>query len=59
MLGGLKYSTYIYHMENIKGYMTVKDYAQKKDISVQAVYKQINNKTIKALKLGSMTLVKV
>ena len=35
------------------------DYAQKKDISVQAVYKQINNKTIKALKLGSMTLVKV
>lgn len=46
-------------MGNIKGYMTVKNYADKMGISVQAVYKQIKHEKIKSIKLGSTTLIKL
>lgn len=42
----------------MKGYMSVKDYADKNCISVQAVYKKIKNKQLDVKKIGSFTLVK-
>ena len=37
--------------------ISVKDYATKKKISVQAVYKQIKAEKIKSTKIGSMVFV--
>lgn len=44
-------------MEEKKTFMPVKDYADKKNISVQAVYKMIREKKIETKKIGSYTLV--
>jgi len=43
--------------EEIK-YMPVKDYATKKGVTVQAVYKMIREKRIETKKIGTYTLVK-
>lgn len=40
-----------------ENFMPVKDFAIKKEITVQAVYKMIKDKKIKAKKIGSYTLV--
>tara|TARA_R110000751_G_scaffold15070_1_gene48725 strand:+ start:582 stop:725 length:144 start_codon:yes stop_codon:yes gene_type:complete len=45
-------------MVDLENYMTVKDYADLKGISVQAVYQAINRKTINSKKLGSVVLIK-
>tara|TARA_R110000824_G_C14766459_1_gene630411 strand:- start:373 stop:516 length:144 start_codon:yes stop_codon:yes gene_type:complete len=45
-------------MVDLENYMTVKDYADLKGISVQAVYQAINRKTIDSKKLGSVVLIK-
>jgi len=44
-------------MADTKSYMTVKEFADKKHISVQAVYKQINEKKLSTRKIGKLTLV--
>jgi len=44
-------------MQQKEVYMPVKDYAEKKGITVQAVYKMITEKKIKTKKIGSYTLV--
>ena len=40
-------------------YLTVKEYADKKGVTVQAVYQSINRGVIDSKKMGSMVLVKV
>lgn len=42
-----------------KKHMPVKDYAAKKDISVQAVYQMIKRGNLKFKKIGSYTLVEL
>ena len=42
-------------MENL---LTVKEYADKEGITVQAVYYRIEKKIIKSIKVGKMILVK-
>ena len=43
----------------LKGYMPVKDYAEKEKLTVQAIYKAIREGRLESKKLGSYTLVKV
>jgi len=43
----------------ITKYKTVKEYADIAKISVQAVYKKINNKHLDTKKIGNLTLIKV
>ena len=46
--------------KNINGaveYLTVKQYAEKNEISVQAVYQSIWRKSLNAIKLGKTTLI--
>jgi len=45
-------------MSNISKYMPVKDYALKKGISVQAVYKMIKENRVETKTIGTYTLVK-
>ena len=40
------------------GYTTVKDYAEKKGVTVQAVYMAIKQKRIDSKKIGSLVLVR-
>jgi len=40
-------------------WMTVKEYADMKGISVQAVYQSVNRNTIESKKIGSVVLIKV
>jgi predicted DNA-binding protein YlxM (UPF0122 family) len=40
-------------------YMTVKEYADKEKISVQAVYQKIRLKHLTSKKIGNLTLVKL
>lgn len=42
-----------------KKHMPVKDYADKKGISVQAVYQMIKRGNLESYKIGSYTIVKV
>ena len=42
----------------VQEYMTVKEYADLKDITVQGVYKQIKENRVKTKKIGTMYLVK-
>jgi len=42
----------------INGYMPVKDYAAKHNISVQAVYQKIKRGYLESTKIGSYVLVK-
>ncbi len=44
-------------MKTNEKYIPVKDYAHKKNISVQAVYKQIKLNKIKSKKIGNYILV--
>jgi len=46
-------------IKELGNWMTVKDYALKKGISVQAVYQGINRKTIDSKKIGTVVLIKV
>lgn len=43
----------------MKSFMTVKEYAEKNNISVQAVYQRIKNNKLTCKKIGSMHLVEV
>ena len=43
---------------NLEGFKTVKEYADLKLISVQAVYQKIEKKQLKIKKVGHLTLVK-
>lgn len=43
----------------LKNWMTVKDYADKKGVSVQAVYQSVNRKTLESKKIGTVVLIKV
>ena len=42
----------------MNGYMTVKEYAQKYNLTVQAVYKRITFNKLLVKKIGHLTLVK-
>lgn len=44
--------------ENIDDYISVSEYARRKNISVQAVYKKINSNNITFKKIHGLTLVK-
>ena len=46
-------------IKELENWMTVKDYATLKEISVQAVYQAVNRKTIDSKKIGSVVLIKV
>lgn len=43
---------------NINKYMTVKEYAERNNISVQAVYQSVKRNTIEFKKIGSLVLIK-
>lgn len=49
----------IVNMEVKESHMPVKDYADKKGITVQAVYQMIKRGNLEIKKIGSYTLVKV
>ena len=49
----------IVNMNEVKTHMPVKDYADKKGITVQAVYQMIKRGNIKFKKIGTYTLVEV
>lgn len=40
-------------------YVSVKEYAEKKGVTVQAVYQAMNRKTVSYKKIGTLTLVKM
>ena len=46
-------------IKELKNLMTVKDYADLKEISVQAVYQAVNRKTLESKKIGTVVLIKV
>ena len=46
-------------IKELKNWMTVKDYAVLKGISVQAVYQSVNRKTLDSKKIGTVVLIKV
>ena len=46
-------------MNELKKHMPVKDYADKKGISVQAVYQMIKRGNLGSKKIGTYTLVEV
>jgi predicted DNA-binding protein YlxM (UPF0122 family) len=49
----------IVNMDLDKKYMPVRDYADKKGVSVQAVYQMIRRGNLKFKKIGTYTLVEV
>ena len=49
----------IVNMNSESTYMPVKDYADKKGVTVQAVYQMIKRNNLEIKKIGSFTLVKV
>ena len=46
-------------INELNNWMTVKDYADRENISVQAVYQAVNRKTLESKRLGSVVLIKV
>tara|TARA_R100000951_G_C2646658_1_gene182798 strand:- start:2768 stop:2908 length:141 start_codon:yes stop_codon:yes gene_type:complete len=43
---------------NLDGYMTVSEYAEKNEITVQAVYQKLKRGNLRSRKIGQLTLVK-
>lgn len=42
----------------LEGYISVKEYAEKNNVSVQSVYQKIWRGTINFIKVGTVTLIK-
>ena len=43
---------------NLDGYMTVSEYAEKNNVTVQSVYQKIKRGNLRTRKIGQLTLVK-